>query len=316
VTPDEDRLLRALGDALSVVAKWERQVAAPVGPLRPDDGSDLAADDRRIHPYEVSHAAWQAFLAAVSHLGCLRDSLLEWDGPGKITVRIHTHGQFSLVRGALENASRGLWLLEPGDGDERVLRRLRLEWVEASAQAEVRGIVGQPGRPRANRFAELSALMPPGIDPAAIRKKPGVREHRGGRGRPAADRLRDARADLEDVLCAGARGRAGDGRLHGEGHRARGVARGATSEGDGQRAAAGYGHADSHRDGEAGPGHVPPAVRGHPKYRLTYAAGPPTPWLSCSRAWPRLPQKRPASFFERLVFAGRRGPREVPAGFD
>lgn len=173
VTPDEDRLLRALGEALSVVAEWERLVAAPAGPPRPEDGSDLAADDRRIHPYEVSHAAWQAFLAAVSHLGCLRDSLFEWDGPGNVTVRIHTHGQFSLVRGVLENASRGIWLLEPSDGDERVLRRLRLEWAEAAAQAEVREIVGQPGRPRADRFAELSALVPAGIHPAAIRKKQG-----------------------------------------------------------------------------------------------------------------------------------------------
>jgi hypothetical protein len=173
VTPDEDRLLRALGEALGVVAEWQGLAASPAGPPQPEDGSDPAADDRRTHPYQVSHAAWQAFLAAVSHLGCLRDSLFERDGPGKVTARIHTHGQFSLVRGALENASRVIWLLEPGDGDERVLRRLRLEWAEAAAQEQVREIVGQPGRPMVDRFDELSAMArPAGFDPAAIRRKP------------------------------------------------------------------------------------------------------------------------------------------------
>jgi len=174
VTPDEDRLYRTLGDALGVASEWEDLAGSPAGPPRPEEGSDLAADDVRAHPYQVSHAAWQAFLASVSHLGCLRDSLFEWDGPGKVTVRVHTHGQFSLVRGALENASRAIWLLESGDGDERVLRRLRLEWAEVNAQAEVREIVGQPGRPMADRFDELSAMVrPTGIDPAAIRRKPG-----------------------------------------------------------------------------------------------------------------------------------------------
>ena len=81
----------------------------------------------------VSSAARTAISATVSHAGCLRDSLFLWTGPERVTARLHTYGQLTLVRGALENASRAAWLLAPDDRATRVLRRLisRTEWQPA-----------------------------------------------------------------------------------------------------------------------------------------------------------------------------------------
>ena len=173
MTPDEDGQLRSPGDALEIVPEWVRLTGSPTG-QQPVPGRDLAYDDRRANPYPVSHAAWAAMLAAVSHLACLRDSLFHWTGSDQVEARIHTHGQFSLVRGALENASRAVWMLEPDDPDERLLRRLRLEWAESGALEQVRQLIGAPGRNIDDRFDELTALLrPTAIDPDAIKSKPG-----------------------------------------------------------------------------------------------------------------------------------------------
>jgi len=114
VAQDEDQQLQSLFRALSVVSRWEKLTGGPAGQQKPAEGSDLAGDDLGTHPHQVSLAAWNAVLAAVSHLGCLRDSLFLQTGPSNFTVRLHTHGQFALIRGALENASQMVWL--PGAG--------------------------------------------------------------------------------------------------------------------------------------------------------------------------------------------------------
>jgi hypothetical protein len=173
---DEGRQLRSLLSALGVVGEWEGLTGgpAPSGAWRLEDGSDLAGDDRGAHPYGVSHAAWAAITAAVSHLGCMRDSLFVQIGPTAFEARLHTHGQFTLVRGALENASRPVWLLEPDDRDVRLLRRLQQEWAEVRDMEKVRQETGTPPvKSMDARFAELSALAQrANIDPKVIKKTP------------------------------------------------------------------------------------------------------------------------------------------------
>ena len=113
-------------------------------------------------------------MAAVDHLGCLRDSLFEWSGSDRVTARIHIYGQFALVRGALENASRAVWMLELDDRDERILRRLQLEWSEVYAQERVRDAIGPPGRSMSDRFDDLIVLIQPTrIDPDEIKSGAG-----------------------------------------------------------------------------------------------------------------------------------------------
>ncbi len=173
---DEDRQLRSLLRALGVVGEWEGLTGgpAPSGAWRPEDDSDLAGDDRDAHPYAVSHAAWAAITAAVSHLACLRDSLFVKTGPAAFEARLHTHGQFTLVRGAVENASRAVWLLERDDREVRLLRRLQQEWAEVRDMEKVRQEIGAPlVKSMDVRFAELSALAQRvNVDPSGIKKTP------------------------------------------------------------------------------------------------------------------------------------------------
>lgn len=172
MTPDEDQLLRVLGEALAIVPEWVSLTGDPTGQHDPLPGSALAYDDRRADPYQVSHAVRAAMLAAVSHLACLRDSLFLWTDAEHVEARIHTHGQASLVRGALENASRAVWMLEPSDPDERLLRRLRLEWAESEAQTSVRELAGEQVKDKSGRLKRLTDLLsPPTTDPDAIKSK-------------------------------------------------------------------------------------------------------------------------------------------------
>ena len=172
---DEDQQLRSIFRALGVVDEWESLTggSVPSGKWRIEPGSDLAEDDQQSHPYEVSHAAWAALSAGVSHLACLRDSLFAQTGPASFQARLHTHGQFTLVRGALENASRAVWLLEPDDRKVRLLRRFQQEWAEARQLDEVAREMGKPTKGKAERLAKLSPLAQnANIDPDLIKKGP------------------------------------------------------------------------------------------------------------------------------------------------
>ena len=178
MTPEEDQQLRALGDALAVVAGWEQLDGQPSGVWKVETGSDLAGDDAAIHPYPVSSAARTAISAAVSHAGCLRDSLFLWTRPEHVTARLHIYGQLTLVRGALENASRAAWLLAPDDRATRALRRLQQEYLEARELLSVREIIGSPSaRTMSTRLDELAVLArSAGADAAQVKKGPGYRE--------------------------------------------------------------------------------------------------------------------------------------------
>lgn len=172
IAEEEDAQVRGLHEALEVVPDLCRLTGSQAGYQQPAPGSELAGDDRRSTPYQLSHAAWAGVAAAVDHLACLRDSLFHSAGPAQVEARIHNHGQFSLVRGALENASRVVWMLEPDQADERLLRRLRLEWAESGMRAAVRELLGAPGLDKEDRFSTLAALLQPtGLDPNKIKSR-------------------------------------------------------------------------------------------------------------------------------------------------
>ncbi len=138
-------------------------------------GSDLAADDELSHPYDMSLASWAAIVAAVSHLGTLRDSLFHRVGPNEVKVWLHTHGQLTLVRGALENASMALWLLESDISVERILRRIQEDWVERRELNVVREEINIPGSKSMQEYErEVSDLLVRiGADPVRLKKRPG-----------------------------------------------------------------------------------------------------------------------------------------------
>jgi hypothetical protein len=90
----------------------------------PEAGSSLREDDDATHPYEISHAAHGALVSASDHLDALRALVAD-------AHVVHARASFTLLRAALENSSTAVWLLGPPDRDERILRRLRLQWADS-----------------------------------------------------------------------------------------------------------------------------------------------------------------------------------------
>ena len=179
MTPEEEAHLRQLGQALEAVTRWETDVTGGrAGAWQTAPGSELETDDKLAHPFTVSLAPWSAATAAVSHLGALRDSLFQATGPAKVHAQIHTHGQLTLVRGALENASLAFWLLEDDQSVERIVRRIQEDWEEVRQLEVVRSEAGAPSeRTMADREREMTDLLVKvGGDPARLKKRPSYGE--------------------------------------------------------------------------------------------------------------------------------------------
>jgi hypothetical protein len=175
----EEARLRQLRQALEAVTRWEANVTGGwAGAWRTARGSELAADDKLAHPFTVSLAPWSAITAAVSHLGALRDSLFQASEPTRVNARIHTHGQLTLDRGALENASLAFWLLDADQPTERIVRRIQEDWQEVRQLEAVRSVTGSSsGKTMADREAELADLLERvGGDPFRLKERPGYGE--------------------------------------------------------------------------------------------------------------------------------------------
>lgn len=143
---DEQQDLRKLLELLERAKPWEELTGKPSDAWQVQAGSALAGDDAKTDPYQLSHAAWHALTVAVDHLHCLRDSLLGELEDDRLSVRIHTHAQSSLVRGAIENSGRAVWLLGPATRLTRVQRRLSLEAMEVRHSYRLRELAGAPAR--------------------------------------------------------------------------------------------------------------------------------------------------------------------------
>ena len=136
---DKDRalyaeLLRVLGEVDGWVARMDSAADRP----QRQSGSPLRADDDRLHPYELSHAAWHSLIHAVDHLNCLQTVLRD-------AGLIHMFAPYSLVRSALENACAAVWMLHPPSRPERVARRLRFAAEDIRNGENVKELIGETG---------------------------------------------------------------------------------------------------------------------------------------------------------------------------
>ena len=158
---DEHRDLRKLLELLERAKRWEELTGNPSDTWQAQAGSALAGDDAKTDPYQLSHAAWHALTMAVDHLHCLRNSLAGELENDRLSVRIHTHAQSSLVRGAIENGARAVWLLGPATRLIRVKRRLSLDAMEVHHSYRLRELAGAPGRrTKDQRVQQLRELRP------------------------------------------------------------------------------------------------------------------------------------------------------------
>lgn len=178
VDPDEEKALLQIGAALDIADKWQQTFTGNPDGHKAKPGSELASDDLLSHPYMFSPVPWAALTAAVSHLCVLRDSLFLHTGPDRVQARIHTHGQLTLVRGALENSSMAVWLLQDDSSIERITRRIQCEWDEIRQLETVRSEIGTPSaKTLAQREVELVALLQKvGAEPSRLKKRPGYGE--------------------------------------------------------------------------------------------------------------------------------------------
>lgn len=141
---------RVLATMFPQISLWRQRMQSPAP--QPETGSSLMKDDQATHPFQVSHAAHAALVSAADHLDALRTLLQD----ARI---VHARAPFTLLRAALENSSTTVWLLAPASRNERVLRRLRLQWADCIAQANVDPVLApDPGQARAECRAKLQAI--------------------------------------------------------------------------------------------------------------------------------------------------------------
>jgi hypothetical protein len=140
-------------------------------------GSALAGDDAKTDPFQVSHNAWSALSVAVDHLHCYRSSLVGEQHGTNLRLTLHTHAQYSLLRGAFENSARAVWLLAPPKRLLRVQRRLSLQASDYRHADHLRELLKQqPPRPSEARIQRLVDLVvAAGTDPDQVKKVLGSR---------------------------------------------------------------------------------------------------------------------------------------------
>ncbi|MDK9499796.1 hypothetical protein QEZ40_005231 [Streptomyces katrae] len=157
VTDDEKALLETLLRHLDRVPPLGERTGGNWSGWRVHPGSPLAGDDKKTDPYHLSHSAHLAIVVAVDHLQALATLVKGQEKAGVREMLIHTHAPFTLLRAALENAARAVWLLGPLLRRERVWRRLVMQFADTKngeAKAKMLGASwdGEPTRERIRRL--------------------------------------------------------------------------------------------------------------------------------------------------------------------
>ncbi len=131
---DEAKL--ALSRLFPLIGLWRQRMES--APPVPQAGSSLLKDDQATHPYLISQAAHAQLVSAADHWDAFRALLQD-------AMLVHARAPFTLLRAAIENSATAIWLLAPANRNERVFRRLRLEWKNSADQENAETLAaGQP----------------------------------------------------------------------------------------------------------------------------------------------------------------------------
>jgi hypothetical protein len=122
----EQHDLRLLKKALDDVDGWLIRADLPRW-AEPVPGSPLAGDDKKTDPFHLSHAVASAIHVAVDHAHSLQRLVKSCGTCAPEQMMFGLNSYYTLLRGALENAARAIWMLAPESRSERILRRLRLQ---------------------------------------------------------------------------------------------------------------------------------------------------------------------------------------------
>ncbi|GGY10460.1 hypothetical protein [Streptomyces anandii] len=159
-TTEEDQYLRRILALLDSARPYESLTQSDSRQWQVQPGSALAGDDAKTDPYQVSHNAWNALGVAVDHLHCFSSTFADDPRDNSVSITLHTHGQYSLLRGAFENSARAVWMLRPNQRLVRVQRRLCMQAGENKNSDRMNALLQQqPRRPLDVRMQQLTDLV-------------------------------------------------------------------------------------------------------------------------------------------------------------
>jgi hypothetical protein len=173
---EEQQNLHQLMREFEPVPGWVERIGN--GTLSASAGSPLVGDDRRSAPFHVSHAVAASLGVAVDHAHCLLRSIEGCTecNPHQVTLLMNSY--YSLLRAAMENAARVVWMLAPDQRPERVLRRLRLQAGNVIMSDEVCEVGGfPPNKPKAERLQRIKDIAAQaGVSPTEATKPAGNKQ--------------------------------------------------------------------------------------------------------------------------------------------
>jgi hypothetical protein len=111
-----------------------------VTPWEIAQGSALDGDDKRLHPWMVSHGAAAALSAALDHLHALTTSVMS---PEPV---LHNSAPYTLARASIENSAIAFWIVHPKGRAERLTRTLRWYASDIRDGDRAREGIGQPSK--------------------------------------------------------------------------------------------------------------------------------------------------------------------------
>ncbi|WP_030911052.1 hypothetical protein [Streptomyces sp. NRRL F-5126] len=159
-TSEEDQYIRRVLALLDRAKAYQNLTESDSKEWQVQPGSALAGDDAKTDPYQVSHNAWIALTVAVDHLHCFRSTFASSPRDDSVSITLHTHGQYSLLRGAFENSARAVWMLGPSQRLVRVQRRLCMQAAENKNSDRMNGLLKQQPRCPLNvRMQQLTDLV-------------------------------------------------------------------------------------------------------------------------------------------------------------
>lgn len=155
---EEQEALHRLRNTFADLDPLFRRISSPYG-LKPAPSGAFAEEDRVSHPFRVSHAAATALMSATDHLQAFQLLTNGCSNCSATTMNFLRTAHWSLLRAALENASRAIWILGPDDSSERVARALRVQAdnVKNSDLASQK-LPSGPLKPRAARLDRVEEI--------------------------------------------------------------------------------------------------------------------------------------------------------------
>lgn len=157
---DEDqRALQQLTRIFVMIDEFSSRTSSRDTILRAEPGTVLALDDQQSNPFHGSHAAASALVVAVDHLQAIRRMTDGCPSCESTLMTFQVAAHWTLLRAALENACRAIWLLGPAERSERVLRALRVQ-ADNVANSDAAAKLLNPNlvRPKGERIARVKGI--------------------------------------------------------------------------------------------------------------------------------------------------------------